>query len=127
MSLVYSGLGFGRSGCLITLDAPEADGRAASGLVDFLAGTRTADDGTRADFVALDEPGDPRVGMIGGSYGGAVQFATAAVDHRVDALVPLITWNDLGHSLAPDNTVTEDRATPAPRGSSNGSGPTAST
>ncbi|WP_405455989.1 peptidase S15 [Streptomyces sp. NBC_00101] len=112
VSLVYSGLGFGRSGCLITLDAPEADGRAASGLVDFLAGTRTADDGTRADFVALDEPGDPRVGMIGGSYGGAVQFATAAVDHRVDALVPLITWNDLGHSLAPDNTVTEDRATP---------------
>lgn len=106
VGLVYSGLGFGRSGCLITLDAPEADGKAASGLVDFLAGTRAADDGTRADFVALDGTGDPRVGMIGGSYGGAVQLATASVDHRVDALVPLITWNDLGYSLAPNN-VTE--------------------
>lgn len=44
--------------------------------------------------------------MIGGSYGGAVQMATAAVDHRVDALVPLITWNDLAYALAPNNTGT---------------------
>ena len=41
--------------------------------------------------------------MIGGSYGGAIQLATAAVDHRVDALVPLITWNDLSYSLDPNN------------------------
>ncbi|NEE36325.1 peptidase S15, partial [Streptomyces sp. SID7982] len=39
-----------------------------------------------------------------GSYGGAIQLATAAVDPRVDALVPLITWNDLGYALAPNNT-----------------------
>lgn len=102
--LVYSGLGFGESTCLITLDDPAVDGRAATGLVDFLAGTRAADDGTKADFVVRDAPGDPRVGMIGGSYGGAVQLATAAVDHRVDALVPLITWHDLAYSLAPNNT-----------------------
>ena len=42
--------------------------------------------------------------MIGGSYGGQIQFATAAVDPRVDTLVPLITWNDLRYSLAPNNT-----------------------
>lgn len=42
--------------------------------------------------------------MIGGSYGGAIQLATAAVDPRVDALVPLITWNDLAYALAPNNT-----------------------
>ncbi|MFI2779694.1 CocE/NonD family hydrolase [Streptomyces sp. ALB3] len=102
VGLVYSGLGFGKSGCLITLDDPAIDGRAASGLVDFLAGTRAADDGTEADFVASDGPGDPVVGMIGGSYGGAVQLATASADHRVDALVPLITWNDLAYSLAPN-------------------------
>jgi len=106
VALVYSGLGFGRSGCLITLDDPAADGRAASGLVDFLAGTRAADDGTKADYVASDAPGDPVVGMIGGSYGGAVQLATASADHRVDALVPLITWNDLAYSLAPNATGT---------------------
>ncbi|WP_328886063.1 CocE/NonD family hydrolase [Streptomyces sp. NBC_00316] len=106
VGLVYSGLGFGKSGCLITLDDPAVDGRAATGLIDFLAGTRAADDGTRADFVTKDGKGDPRVGMIGGSYGGAIQLATASVDRRVDALVPLITWNDLAYALAPDNTAT---------------------
>ncbi|MDT7840077.1 CocE/NonD family hydrolase [Streptomyces justiciae] len=105
VSLVYSGLGFGNSGCLISLDDPDIDGRAASGLIDFLAGKRAADDGTKADFVTLDREGDPRVGMIGGSYGGAIQLATAAVDHRVDAIVPMITWNDLAYSLDPNNAA----------------------
>ena len=110
VTLAYSGLGFGKSGCLISLDAPAIDGRAASGLIDFLAGTRAADDGTRIDFVTKDRPGDPRVGMIGGSYGGAVQLATAAVDHRVDALVPMITWHDLSYALDPNNVA--DRKVP---------------
>ncbi|MER7955122.1 CocE/NonD family hydrolase [Streptomyces sp. NPDC096030] len=109
VGLVYSGLGFGRSGCLISLDDPRIDGRAAAALVDFLGGTRAADDGTRADFVTQDGAGDPRVGMIGGSYGGAVQLAAASVDPRLDALVPLITWNDLAYSLAPNGA---DRDTP---------------
>ncbi|MFD3788878.1 CocE/NonD family hydrolase [Streptomyces cyaneofuscatus] len=104
VGLVYSGLGFGKSGCLITLDDPAIDGKAASGLLDFLASARAADDGTRADYVVQDGEGDPRVGMIGGSYGGAIQLATASTDPRVDALVPLITWNDLAYALAPTNT-----------------------
>ncbi|MFE5687530.1 CocE/NonD family hydrolase, partial [Streptomyces sp. NPDC056512] len=103
-------LGFGKSGCLVSLDDPRIDGAAASGLVDFLAGTRAADDGTKADYVTKDGKGDPRVGMIGGSYGGAIQLATAAVDHRVDALVPMITWNDLAYSLDPNNAA--DRSVP---------------
>lgn len=103
VTLIYSGLGFGRSGCLISLDDPGIDGTAASRLIDFLGGSRAADDGTKADFVTLDGAGDPRVGMIGGSYGGAIQLATAAVDHRVDALVPLITWNSLAYALDPNN------------------------
>ncbi|MFJ9848002.1 CocE/NonD family hydrolase [Streptomyces sp. NPDC101150] len=103
VALAYSGLGFGKTGCPISLDDPKADGRAASRLVDFLAGSRTSDDGTRVDYVTKDGKGDPRVGMIGGSYGGAIQMATASVDHRVDALVPLITWNDLSYSLDPNN------------------------
>ncbi|MET9254662.1 CocE/NonD family hydrolase [Streptomyces sp. NPDC003717] len=105
VSLVYSGLGFGKSGCLVSLDDPAIDGAAASRLVDFLAGERAADDGTTADYVTRDGAGDPRVGMIGGSYGGAVQLATAAVDHRVDALVPMITWHDLAYALDPDNAT----------------------
>ena len=47
---------------------------------------------------------DPRVGMVGGSYGGQVQFAAAAVDPRVDTIVPIITWSDLSYSMAPNNT-----------------------
>jgi len=108
VSLAYSGLGFGRTGCPISLDDPDIDGEAASQLVDFLAGTRPADDGTTIDYVTMDAAGDPRVGMIGGSYGGAIQLATAAKDHRIDALVPLITWNDLAHSLDPNNADDPD-------------------
>lgn len=109
VALAYSGLGFGKTGCLISLDDPRIDGRAASRLIDFLAGTHAADDGTTVDFVTRDGDDDPRLGMIGGSYGGAIQLATAAVDHRVDALVPLITWNDLSYSLDPNGA---DRTTP---------------
>ncbi|MEU9122247.1 CocE/NonD family hydrolase [Streptomyces sp. NPDC048506] len=103
VALAYSGLGFGRTGCPISLDDPRVDGVAASQLIDLLAGSRTADDGARIDYVTKDGDDDPVVGMIGGSYGGAIQLATASVDHRVDALVPLITWNDLSYSLDPNN------------------------
>lgn len=117
--LSYTGLGFPDSTCAIYLDDPLFDGRAASQLVDVLAGDRTATtpDGApmRLDVVATEAPGDPLVGMVGGSYGGQVQFAAAAVDDRVDALVPLITWNDLQYSLAPNNAGL-DGATPSTPG-----------
>lgn len=53
-------------------------------------------------WVYLDGPGDPRLGAIGGSYGGGYQLLTAAIDDRLDALAPEITWNDLPQSLAPN-------------------------
>ena len=112
--LSYSGLGFGGSGCRITLDHPDWDGAAASRLVDFLAGTKAAADGTTLDSIALDGPGDPRVGMVGGSYGGHVQFAAASVDRRIDTLVPMVTWNDLRYSLAPNNQVVNGELTSEP-------------
>lgn len=102
--LSYSGLGFGASGCKIELDDPDWDGKAASQLVSFLGGTKAATDGTRLDDVVLDGPGDPRVGMLGGSYGGQIQFSVAEQDPRVDTIVPIITWNDLSYSLTPNNT-----------------------
>ncbi len=110
VGIAYSGLGFGKSGCLVSLDDPRIDAKATSALIDFLAGRRAADDGTKVDYVAKDgqRGDDPRVGMIGGSYGGAIQLATAAVDHRVDALVPLITWNNLAYSLDPQNAGNTD-------------------
>src|SRR4051794_7379677 len=119
--LSYSGLGFGGSGCKITLDDPDYDGRAATQLISYLAGAPGIAFTDAAHTVpapqlqvvvhdARDHAGraqtyDPRVGMVGGSYGGGVQFATPADDPRPDTLVPLITWNDLTYSLAPNNTA----------------------
>jgi len=112
--LSYSGLGFGGSSCPITLDDRDHDGEAASQLVQLLGGSREmnafTDDAAKTPVVIdtvirQDTPGqanDPAVGMIGGSYGGEVQFAAAAVDPRVDTIIPLITWNDLAFSLAPN-------------------------
>ncbi|MGZ4639680.1 MAG: CocE/NonD family hydrolase [Actinomycetes bacterium] len=116
--LSYSGLGFGGSDCKITLDDPDYDGVAAQQLVTYLGGGSAANDGTRVDYVAHDATAhdgtarrnDPRVGMIGGSYGGQVQFAVAGIDPRVDTIVPIITWNDLAYSLAPNNTDIPDPA-----------------
>src|SRR3954452_15870555 len=110
--LSYSGLGFGGSGCKITLDDRDYDGKAGSQLVTFLGGGKAAKDGTKVDYVRLDAKGsdgqhhafDPRIGMIGGSYGGQIQFAVAGIDPRVDTIIPIITWNDLSYSLAPNNT-----------------------
>ena len=56
------------------------------------------------DHAGRHDTYDPRVGMLGGSYGGEVQFAAASVDPRIDTLIPLITWNDLSYSLTPNNT-----------------------
>ncbi len=116
----YSGLGFGGSDCKITLDDPDYDGLAGKQMVDVLAGTRpyTVDDGSgreeRIDYVATTKTKqgpDPKVGMIGGSYGGQIQFAIAGQDPRIDAIIPMITWNDLAYSLAPNNTDTVDGVT----------------
>ena len=112
--LTYSGLGFGGSGCQIELDSPAWDGQAASQLITFLGGGSASTEGVRVNYVHHDtvahdgraHPDDPRVGMIGGSYGGEIQFAAADVDPRLDAIVPVITWNDLAYSLAPNNAYT---------------------
>ncbi|GAC1340804.1 MAG: hypothetical protein NVSMB29_10260 [Candidatus Dormibacteria bacterium] len=100
--LSYSGLGFGNSGggCKISLDDPNFDGQAAKQIIDYLTLGATP----AAPDVLMDTKGAV-VGMIGGSYGGGVQFSTAVQDQRIRAIVPIITWNDLAYSLAPDNNA----------------------
>jgi fermentation-respiration switch protein FrsA (DUF1100 family) len=130
--LSYSGLGFGGSDCKITLDDPDTDGVAGSQLVSYLGGASgiafTDDAHTTPapvlDVVTLDakahdgqpHANDPRVGMVGGSYGGQIQFAVASVDPRVDTIVPIITWNDLTYSLGPNNTGQVSGVTTSPPG-----------
>lgn len=119
--LSYSGLGFGGSDCKITLDDPDYDGKAAQQLVSYLggkAGIAFTDKEHKNPAPVLDvvkrdgipTANDPRVGMVGGSYGGEIQFAAAGLDKRIDAIVPLITWNDLSYSLAPNNTSQKNTA-----------------
>ena len=42
--LSYSGLGFGKTNCKITLDDPDWDGKAGKQMVDVLAGKRAYTD-----------------------------------------------------------------------------------
>ena len=37
--------------------------------------------------------------MVGGSYGGGIQLVSAAIDNRIDVIVPGIAWNNLNDSL----------------------------
>lgn len=123
ITLSYTGIGFvDGDTCPITLDDREHDGAAASQLMRFLGGDpsiRAKDDATgqrvRINQVVREDATtgtryDPAVGMTGGSYGGQIQFAAAAFERgrgtdRLDAIIPLITWNDLSYSLAPENSA----------------------
>ncbi|MEV0273100.1 alpha/beta fold hydrolase [Hamadaea sp. NPDC050747] len=91
--LTYSARGFGRSTGHIHLDAPQYEVKDAQLLLDWLA--------ARTD-IELDAAGDPKVGVVGGSYGGGLALLLAAYDQRVDAIVPMITWNDLNTALVPN-------------------------
>ncbi len=95
VGVAYDARGFGQSGGYVELDGPNEVADVQT-LVDFLA--------ARTDTL-LDAQGDPRVGMFGGSYGGAIQLLAAAADPRIDVLVPQITWNDLVYSLYPNEVV----------------------
>jgi ABC-2 type transport system ATP-binding protein len=90
--LTWSARGFGRSGGRIGLNAKDGEVADVSRLIDWLA----ARPGVR-----LDGPGDPRVGVSGVSYGGAVSLLAAGYDHRVDAIAPRMTYWNLGDALFP--------------------------
>jgi ABC-2 type transport system ATP-binding protein len=91
--LAYTARGFGRSGGLIHLDAPDYEVADAQKLISYLA---------TLPQVIKDGPGDPRVGVAGSSYGGGLALLLAGTDKRVDAVGADITWNSLSHSLFPN-------------------------
>ena len=87
--------GFGASGGIVSIDDPAIEGRDTSAIVDWIA---------QQPWAQLDVPGDPRLGMAGGSYGAGIQYATAAGDDRIDALTPVVGWHSLGTALYKDAT-----------------------
>jgi hypothetical protein len=100
--LSFDQRGWGESGGKAHVENPAYEGKDVQGLVDVVAGL---------DWVAKDNPGDPVLGSIGGSYGGGYQFVGAFSElldrgaTRFDALAPEITWWDLKESLAPQELV----------------------
>jgi len=91
-----------RSGGRMQLQSPDFEGRDVSHIISYLA---------TLPGVELDGTNDPKLGMVGASYGGGIQLATAAIDHRVDAIVPTIAWNSLTDVLFPRGTVRSGWAT----------------
>jgi len=89
--LTWDPRGFGLSGGTIEVDSPNFEAKDVSAIISWLA---------QRDGVQVDGPGNPRMGMVGGSYGGGIQFVTAARDCRVDAIAPAIAWNSLVSSLS---------------------------
>ncbi|WNV76287.1 alpha/beta fold hydrolase [Geodermatophilus sp. DSM 44513] len=90
--LTWSARGFGESTGRIGLNDPSAEVADVSVLLDRLAAR---------DDVVLDADGDPRVGVAGASYGGALSLLAAGYDDRVDAIAPQITWHSLTAALFP--------------------------
>jgi ABC-2 type transport system ATP-binding protein len=94
--LTWDPRGFGRSTGVAQVDFAGAEGRDTQELIEWVS---------TLPGVQLDGPSDPRMGMVGGSYGGGIQFVTAAQDCRVDAIVPIIAWHSLQTSLFKNDTV----------------------
>ncbi|WP_309650520.1 alpha/beta fold hydrolase [Nocardioides sp.] len=100
--LSFDQRGFGASGGKAHVESPDFEGHDVRALVRLVSKLR---------WVQQDAPGDPRLGAIGGSYGGGYQFLGAFESLRLkgtpvfDALAPEITWHDLAQSLAPEGVV----------------------
>ncbi len=100
--LSFDQRGFGASGGKAHVENPRYEGWDVSRLVRLISSR---------PWVAKDGPHDPRLGAIGGSYGGGYQFLAAFEMLRkrgkpvFDALAPEITWWDVKGSLAPREVV----------------------
>ncbi|HSO98421.1 MAG TPA: alpha/beta fold hydrolase [Solirubrobacteraceae bacterium] len=94
--LTWDPRGFGDSTGNVELDSPAYEARDVSALIGRIAQQPEAQ---------LDRPGDPRVGMVGASYGGGIQLTSAEIDPRIDVIAPQISWNSLITALDKSNTA----------------------
>jgi len=91
--MTWSARGFGKSTGKIGLNDPDGEVADASRLIDRLVAQHQ---------VTTDPSGDPKVAVTGASYGGALSLLLAGTDKRVDAVAPVITYNDLAQALVPN-------------------------
>lgn len=85
--------GHGKSGGVMHIADPEKEARDLARVLDWAQ--------QNLALAAID--GDPRVGMIGESYGAGLQLVASARDPRIDALIPIGGWYDLERVLAPND------------------------
>ena len=90
--LTWTARGFGDSTGQIEMNSINAEVSDTRELISYLAKNRK---------VKQDKAGDPLVGIMGSSYGGANALLTASQDRRIDAVISDITWNDLQNDLFP--------------------------
>ena len=94
--LTWDPRGFGASTGTVEIDSVDYEALDVGRLIDWVAAQPEA---------SLDAERDPRMGMVGASYGGGIQLVTAAIDCRVDAIVPVIAWHSLLTSLFKADTA----------------------
>ncbi len=100
--------GIGTSGGKIRVQDPDYEGANVVRLVDWAE--------ANLDWLAYgpsvdgSDPHNLMLGAIGPSYGGGFQNMLLAIDakKRLDAIVPVVTWNDLRYSLAKNGVVKEE-------------------
>ena len=78
----------------VDVDSPAFEARDVQALIDWVA--------TQPEAL-LDAPGDPRIAMAGASYGGGIALITAAIEPRLDAIVPDAAWDSLAGGFARDD------------------------
>ena len=84
--------GHGDSGDVMHIADPQREGRDVSRIIDW----------AQKNLAITAVEGDPRVGMVGESYGAGIQLVASALDPRIDALVPIAGWYNLERVLAPN-------------------------
>jgi ABC-2 type transport system ATP-binding protein len=94
--VTWDARGWYASGGQVEIDSPYYEGRDVSAIINWLA---------TLPGVRLKGPNDPVVGMTGASYGGGVQLSAAAIDHRLDAIEPNMSWYSLVDSLYPNQVI----------------------
>jgi ABC-2 type transport system ATP-binding protein len=101
--LTWTARGFGKSTGEISMNSVDAEVKDTSALISYLA---------KSKYVSQDKAGDPRVGIMGSSYGGANALMTASQDSRIDAVIADITWSNLQSDLFPQSITGSKDAGP---------------
>jgi putative CocE/NonD family hydrolase len=93
LSYTARGFGEGESGGRVTLAGP-----------DEIEDLRHVIDWLTTDPDHVIGPRVTKIGVLGGSYGGAHSFQIAS-DPRVSAVIPLVGWTDLEQALYPNGAI----------------------